>query len=306
MAFYKYTSISTASLVLKNKSLRWSSPILFNDLEECQFVPFTKDQYLEAYKNYIKILTEYAKGSELNYDFQNFSEINHMIIQLMRMLINRGTFSTEGYEELMLNIIPQNPETDYRDFINNAYISCFRVLCVTENLDNPLMWAHYADQNCGCVIEFENLYKYKHRFLREGYVRYHENLKPKLKLLDILLYGESAEIKDLIIGDIAFSKRTSWSYEKEYRLMFHENFGQIITKFNIQPKEKKITVRNQPDKLFTDVAIPVDSVRSVIFGARTSVEDMNEIKTIISTNNYKCTLYKMVLSEGQLKKKELE
>ena len=306
MAFYKYTSISTASLVLTNESLRWSSPILFNDLEECQFIPFTLDQHLEAYKSYIKILTEYAKGTDLKYDVNRFSQVSLWMIQLMRMSMARGTFSTKGFEEIVLNNIPQNPESDYRDFINTVYIKCFRVLCVSEEFDNPLMWAHYADQNYGCVIEFENLYTRRPRFLREGYVRYHENLLPKSKPLDILLYGETPEIRDLMIRDVAFSKRTSWSYENEYRLMFHENIGQITTKIDMQTKQMETSVKNQSDKLFTDVAFPKHSVKSIIFGARTSEDDICKIKNILSSKKYQCELYKMLLTDGRIIKKKLE
>jgi hypothetical protein len=82
MSFYKYTNISTATLVLRNKSLRWSSPLIFNDLEECQFTPFTNEQHLSSHNAYIKILTECAKGGGFNYNPNKFSEISKMLIQI--------------------------------------------------------------------------------------------------------------------------------------------------------------------------------------------------------------------------------
>jgi hypothetical protein len=306
MSFYKYTNISTASLILKNNKLRWSSPILFNDLEECQFTPFTKDGHLKASEDYIKILTEFAKGRNPNYNLDKFSNVTKMIIELMKISINRGTFSTNNFIETMSSYIPDNPESDYRNFINIAFIKCFRILCVTKNYDNQLMWAHYANQNYGCVMEFENLYTIKPAFLREGFVRYHENLQPRSNPLDILLYGETKEIRDLMMKDVAFSKRTSWSYENEYRFLFHENFGQITTELDVQTKEKKTSVKYQSDKLFTDVSFPKESVKSVIFGVRTTNEDISRIRDLLLFNHYQCECYKMSLSDGQFIKEKLE
>ena len=301
MSFYKYTNISTASLVLKNKSLRWSSPIIFNDLEECQFTPFTKEQYASAYKAYFKILTECAKGKS-DYNINELSDESILLIQMVSMSV---TFDTNSFEEVILKIF-SNPESDYRDFINTALIKCFRVLCVTEKYDNNLMWAHYADQHNGCVIEFDSLYVKKPRLLREGYVRYHENLQPQSDPLDMLLYGETEEIRDLMIRDVAFSKRTSWNYENEYRFMFFESFGEITTTINMQTTNKETVVKYQPEQLFTDVSIAKESVKSIIFGARTTDTDIKKVVEILSENDYQCKLYQMKMRDGGMIKEELK
>lgn len=306
MSFYKYTNISTATLVLRNKSLRWSSPLIFNDLEECQFTPFTKEQHISSYNAYIKILTECAEG-RLIYNINKFSEISQQIIQVMRISMKQGTFDTNDtkhFSEVMLNMA-SNPESNYREFINTAFIKCFRILCVTEKDDNSLMWAHYADSHYGCVIEFESLYTEKPRFLREGYVRYHENLQPRSNPLDMLLYGETEEVRDLMIRDVAFSKRTSWSYENEYRLMFTESYGEITTKVDMQTQIKDIVVKYQSDELFTDVGIPKESVKSIIFGARTTEKDIQTILEVLSENDYKCKLLQMKMKDGRMIKEEL-
>lgn len=303
MSFFKYTNISTASLVLKNKSLRWSSPVLFNDLEECQFTPFTNEQFIFAYNTYIEILAEFAKGNILEYEYHRFTEVNKMIIELMAISMLQGTFSTTGFAATMLKLTSTN-EGDFRDYINKALINSFRVLCVTEDDHNNLMWAHYADQHYGCVIELDNVYTTKPRLLREGYVRYHENLNPRSNPIDILLYGETPEVHDLMLQDVVFSKRTNWYYEKEYRLMFAESFGEIKTTLNMQTMEKQMIV-NQSDELFTYVGIPKESVKSIIFGARTTDKDIKEILDVLSDNEYNCKLYKIKMIEGNMVKEDL-
>lgn len=303
MSLYKYTNISTAILVLKNKSLRWSSPLIFNDLEECQFTPFTKEQYLSSHNTYFKILTECAKGL-LIYDFNKFSETSKLIIEIMRISMEQNTFNTNYVAEVAMNIF-RNPESDYRDFVNTALIKCFRILCVTEKYDNQLMWAHYADGHNGCVIEFESLYTTKPRLLREGYVRYHENLQPRSKPLDMLLYEETEEVRDLMISDVVFSKRTYWNYENEYRLMSFESFGEITRSFDLQTMNKKTVVKNQTDELFTDISISIESVKSIIFGVRSTDKDIKKVLEVLSENDYQCKLYQMKMKNGCMIKEVL-
>jgi hypothetical protein len=304
VTFYKYTNISTATLVLENKSLRWSSPLIFNDIEECQFTPFTKEQHESAHKTYIKMLVECAKGC-LIYKIDQFSDITKHIIQAMRISIKQGTFNINESSQMMLNI-STSPETDYRDIINTAFIKCFRVLCLTNTYDNSTMWAYYADQHYGCVFELESIFSHRPQLLREGFVRYHENLKPRSNPIDMLLYGETEEVRDLMIRDVAFSKRTSWNHENEYRFMFSESFGEITTKLDLRTKDKDIIVKHQSDELFTDVAISKRAVKSIIFGVRTTDKDIDKILNVLSDNDYQCNVFKMKMKDGYLIKEELD
>lgn len=304
MSFYKYTTISTATIVLQNKSLRWSSPLLFNDLEECQFTPFTEDQYLNAYSTYIKILKECAEGHS-EYDSSKFTQINQVIIQAMRLAIQRGNFEDEGLADSLLNISTQFGSNFYRDYVNTALIGTFRILCVTEKYDNSLMWSYYADQHYGCVIELEQVYIDEPKLLRQGHIRYHENLEPLSNPIDMLLYGETKEVRDLMIRDVIFSKRTNWSHEEEYRFLFSETLGNITTTINMQTNEKNIKVTDQSENLFTDVNVPKESIKSITFGARTDPKNVQKILNVISEHNYEIDLYQMKMINGQLIRKNL-
>ncbi|MGF1689630.1 DUF2971 domain-containing protein [Photobacterium kagoshimensis] len=299
MTFYKYTNTSTAELVLKNKSLRWSSPTIFNDLEECQFTPFTQEQYLKAIDIYKKILNQCASGCLL-FDVDQFSEITQLLIASMKQLKKQGLSTPSLPNELLMS-----HESMHREYINKGLINCFRVLCVTTAYDNHLMWAHYADQHYGCVIELEKLYVNKPYLLKKGKVRYHENIEPLSNPLDMLLYGETKAVKELMVRDIIFSKRSNWEYEEEYRFMFSESFGSITSTLDMQNNNFKTTAEDQPDKLFTDVPISKDFVKSIIFGARTSIEEIDKILNVLSENEYHCQLYQMKMENGSLVKKPL-
>ena len=115
----------------------------------------------------------------------------------------------------------------------------------------------------------------------------------------MFLYGETPEIRDLMIQDVIFSKRSIWNYEEEYRLMYSENFGHIKFEHNFQTNEKSLTASNQTDELFTDVPISEDFIKSITFGARVTDEKIMEMKEHLKFNNINYALYKMILN-GEL------
>jgi len=304
MRFYKYTNISTAKLVLENSSLRWSSPILFNDIEECQFVPCTREQFKKAYQDYYKIIEEYAAGKKVGYDFNEFSYITKMTVSFFEHLISTNKSIPLNDEEIIQRYI-DNIEDNYRNYTNTALIKCFRILCVTKNYYNKLMWAHYADQNNGCVIELDNVYAEKPYGLKNGKVIYHENFKSQTNAIDLLLYGETSEIRNSMINDVIFSKRTVWEYEEEYRFMFTEDWGEITTSIEPETNKMEISVKNQSDKLYSDIRLNKENIRSIIFGVRTKEKDIIDLLTILILNNYECPLYQMKMIGGRLVKDKL-
>jgi hypothetical protein len=301
MNYFKYTTFDTTKLIIENKTIRWSSPLKFNDIEECQFVPYSKESFEKANREYFDILIKIAKGENLEIDYDRLSPITHMIIAMNRISIEQNTFDSSNIIDNVLNLA-SNPEADYREYINKGLIRVFRILCVTAKFDNRLMWAHYGAEHYGCVIELSKLYVNKPRGLKEGRVDYHENLYPKTNSLDILLYGETPEIRDLMIQDVIFSKRSIWNYEEEFRLMYSENFGNIKFEHNFQTNEKSLTVSNQTDQLFTDVSIDKDFIESITFGTRVTEEKILEMKEHLKSNDINCNLYKMILNGSSLER----
>jgi hypothetical protein len=303
MIYYKYTSITTATIVLENESLRWSSPLLFNDIEECQFTPFTDEQHKSAHESYYKVLVDCARG-RLIYDYYQYSEITKMLISAIKLMESSGKLESFDFFE-MLNLVGK-PKEGYREYVNKGLVNIFRILCVTTDYENPLMWAHYGDQHYGCVLGFDELYKEKPRKLKEGFVRYHENIEPLSNPIEMLLYGETEKVHDLMVQDIIFAKRTFWNYEREYRLMFAENFGQISTSFNFQTKERTMNVCHQTDKHHTDVSFPKHGLKSITFGARTSRKDVERVLAIIEEKQYDCQVYQFRLVDGISSREKLD
>lgn len=298
MSYYKYTTFDTTKLIVENKTIRWSSPLKFNDIEECQFVPYSKENFKKANRQYLEILEKIANGEDVDIDYEKLKPISHMLIAMIKLSIENNTYNSSNMVDDVMNLV-SDPEADYREYINKGLIRVFRILCVTAKFDNKLMWAHYGDQHYGCVIELSNLYINKPHGLKEGRVDYHENLYPRTNSLDVFLYGETPEIRDLMIQDVIFSKRSIWNYEEEYRFMYSENFGTIHFEHNFQTNKKTLTASNQTDQLFTDVSISGDFIKSITFGVRVEDEKISEMKEHLQINNINCTLYKMIL-KGEL------
>ena len=166
MNYFKYTTFDTTKLIIENKTIRWSSPLKFNDIEECQFVPYSKESFERANREYLEILAKIAKGENVDIDYEKFKPISHMLIAMIRLSIERNTFNSSNMVDDVLNLV-SNPEADYREYINKGLIRIFRILCVTAKFDNKLMWAHYGDQHYGCVLELSDLYINKPHGLRK-------------------------------------------------------------------------------------------------------------------------------------------
>lgn len=298
MMFYKYTSMQTAKLMLENETMRWSSPVVFNDIEECQFVPFTKDAMSSAYKEYLQILEKCAAGI-LPPDYELYTDVTKIIVNVLRLTKGSGAMSADNLATLMEKV-SSNFDQDFREFVNAALARCFRVMCLTTEHDNALMWAHYADQHRGCVFEIEDFFKSEPRGLRCGFVRYHENLETASDPLRILLYGETKEVTDSLINDVVFSKRTSWSYEKEYRLLFNESFGEITTRVDMATNQRTIVTKYQPETLYTDVAFCPKSIKSIGFGARAERSEIERLSKMIVDKSGEIGLYRMEMRDGRL------
>ncbi|OBU27121.1 DUF2971 domain-containing protein [Photobacterium kishitanii] len=104
------------------------------------------------------------------------------------------------------------------------------IVSLSESKDHPLMWAHYANNHKGGVIEFTldlktsphnklwsrslfpNLVTFEHTFDR---VRYRRSRVPDFSAFPWLSSTPTKHICDVL----ALTKSESWSYEQEYRFI---------------------------------------------------------------------------------------
>ncbi|MCU7870362.1 MAG: DUF2971 domain-containing protein [Candidatus Thiodiazotropha sp. (ex Lucinoma borealis)] len=81
-------------------------------------------------------------------------------------------------------------------------------ICCSGNIEEPLLWSHYADKHKGVVVELdvnpECLIKVKYR-------------KTRSKLNFDKIY-EDGKFKETLAKDLGSTKYIKWNYENEYRI----------------------------------------------------------------------------------------
>jgi tetratricopeptide (TPR) repeat protein len=139
------------------------------------------------------------------------------------------------------------------------------VLSLAGRPDSLLMWAHYADQHRGFLIEFDPA----HEFFRQRQSRndpFHH-----LRRVRYRRERPSREIDDFVDASTLLTKSTDWSYEMEWRMLIrfprfaHEVFrrrGQVVHL----------------------VSLPPSCITSVILGARMSERSRARFEQIVDTH----------------------
>lgn len=173
-AFYKYSDFSGALHIL-NGTLKFDAPNGFNDPFDC--LPATKPIALDDPILEQKLLQYKKREPSLNEKMEY-----------------ANLFSDPNYHR------------------NNA--KDLRILCLTKNKANLLMWSHYADHHNGCCFEFnfkdhdhDNSNPFQGNNWFPLVVKYREN-RPLVGALETRT-----------VDDAVFSKSKDWEYEEEWRIM---------------------------------------------------------------------------------------
>lgn len=214
---YKYRSVSQNSLsALQDGVLYSSPPESFNDPFEGNIeilIPATiQNSYQQAYdqlrQKYPSLPLRTVTSSEeffisLAAEFGiTENEIKSQATLLDGM--NRLGLSADSHLKRNLDLLQYQ--------VRNAY----NVLCMSEENNNNLMWAHYADQHKGFCIGYRI-----------------KNLKNNITELTLpVLYRDTCyfEISDIdninsvIAMHMLTLKSLEWSYEKEWRIFFEPKY----------------------------------------------------------------------------------
>jgi len=100
-------------------------------------------------------------------------------------------------------------QTEFREAIRSMVVERWRIYCLTQKKEMPLMWSHYANNHEGICLEFDTSAPV---FGNAFKVQYEDTL-PTLDILDIT--GEPS-------FRILVTKARDWDYEQEYRILARE------------------------------------------------------------------------------------
>lgn len=242
-SFYKYVSSSTAKNIIVNQSLRWSSPVEFND-------PFDVPREL-LYG---------VKAAEIKREVNNhFAEIiknppdntNGLQPKIKLIVDTLKRCDSEGLKNEIISDIKQEIIED--DLCSTGlaeirqlwcdWIPELRILCLCESHKETSMWYHYAEKYKGAVIELGCYDELDSVWLGAAPINYIESV-PEISTARgwaQMLFMPQQQIKDKLFKLCLYSKTPDWGYEKEWRVATFKRSYETgtISDFKFHSKELK-------------------------------------------------------------------
>ncbi|WP_296752513.1 DUF2971 domain-containing protein [Thiobacillus sp.] len=219
-SFFKYMSAATAAIVLQNRSLRWSSPLLFND-------PFDVPRELSfgiVPEDIVQALTR-RMANLIEHPPEDTSQLEPKV-RLIVEVVKKATSPTlkaellAGLEESATTHRPTGQSMDDLRTMWRDLIPQFRILCLTESPAHTAMWYHYADKYRGVVLEFLCDDALDSAWLAAKPVAY-PSQKPAVYTADgwaQLLTTHNALAIENLLDVLTYTKAPDWSYENEWRI----------------------------------------------------------------------------------------
>lgn len=219
--FYKFMTVKAALASLGTSSLRYSAPSRFNDPfdHQVQFTfPYTQSEFASALL---------AGMERVIYDdavvLKETTKLGQACIEL------KGIRGRVLKDKLLaeLQIGADGSASRFKDLEEDfntqftAYISHSRVLCVTEEIDNVVMWSHYAEEHKGVAIRLECIEEVDNTLLMAKPVKYVDSFPPFPSPADYVkhLTGEAPiDFAAMVYSEAVYIKHQHWGYEKEWRV----------------------------------------------------------------------------------------
>ncbi|WP_397473503.1 DUF2971 domain-containing protein [Pusillimonas sp.] len=159
-----------------------------------------------------------------------------------------------------------------------------RVLCLTGDFDNEVMWGTYADNHQGYVLGFTAA-SVDSPFHEARPVAYSVDAPIVGSGLDFLLYGDSPELRKRTVEAVCYTKKQSWSYELEWRLITWRH-GEV-------------------DALYGDYIFHPEELMSATFGVRAKHELIQSVRTIAQKQYPDLAFYRMTHHNGELRREPI-
>ena len=280
--FYKYIPAHVAKLIIENQQLKWSSPRSFNDPFDHKFSLL--DVNLDSFKKIFMIELE-KTIFDSNEPIDTTTENGRMIgeLRLNRDSLDRSYFlqtlgvAGEGFVEAGRQAILKAGE-EFEVFFAKS-----RVLCLTENNDNLLMWAHYGPSHTGAVIKLNVIREMDSNLSiaqKVDYASAFPSLATEQEWIDSFLC-----LKEINSGEkyfkAIFTKSEEWSYEDEWRLSVYEEG-------NVPYEDSYMTY-------------PKETFGAIYLGLKMSFKDKRDISTLAGTHLPNMEVWEVVARNNEYK-----
>lgn len=262
--FYKYTTRDTARIVLENGTLRWSTPVLFNDPYDVQFDLHVDVDRKEVRARSLDKLWRAWYGDD-PYKPHPRNPMGALIA------IHRNTFPRMCRDEFDAEFGPgvdegyDNTERFLPDFHIEIRekLRTSKVLCQSEVSDSLLMWAYYAEQHKGVVLSFKAHADLGSPWQTARPIVYSRDM-PRLcdgEFLSDMSAGLAMLDVSTVFDALVYTKAIEWAHEREWRLQAGDGW--------------------YPDAPYEDVPFHERDLDSVIFGCVTPQSDREALTAIV-------------------------
>lgn len=259
-SFFKYTTAGTAHQILASRSLRWSSPTLFND-------PW--DVPREADLGFTTAELQAAIHADLLGVLEGDRGTKHARLVQLAGFAKRmpsGPQRSAMFDEIRQSLEGMAPATtDAFAMLRQVWaemVPQLRMLCVSEVRDSPQMWAYYAENHTGVVLEFEASDTLDSPLLLARPVIYSDR-PPALPAVEVwaraLVLDEPIDW-EAWLHEYHYLKHLNWQHEREWRAMTYADPGDVT--------------------LFTDRLFHPEELSGVYLGARMPPSDADGLRNL--------------------------
>ena len=264
--FFKYMTAKVAKIVLINHTLRWSSPLLFDDPFDVlrNFnLGFDIEEIIQpAVNEVIKLIYRRVTSGIRS---TPFIEKNWKRLQKLNSA-QRDMILSSRLPKFIRHVIKLNNEKSKKQW--TKFIPEFRILCLSEICDNLLMWSLYSDSHKGAVIELQCINELDSAWLEAQPVTYQDSppiLATKQEWIKHITEQNPLDVYQWKFYEpCTITKTTDWAYQKEWRIVSFSRPGESghYSDYRFSPRE----------------------VRSVYLGCEMSDENANDIISLLKYN----------------------
>ena len=298
--FYKYVTAETALLILRDHKIKYSSPVIFNDPFDTQTrigFSFDESEAAKAFTQELYRLIHDEKEPSLDPTSRVARQVS-----LMRQVRKESgrKMSRDVWMEMAKDIIELQTEqlsklVDETNAMWSKAVRAFRVFCVVEEHENLLMWAHYAQNHTGAVIQFECLEELDTPLCAARKVRYLRTPPVIAEDVDDYIRGVTGELEpanyESLFFDLCLSKSEHWKYEREWRVFIPPDL--------LNPIIPKDAYGNEV--LFDLKPFHPQEIHSIYFGCKMSEDNRQKIETFLTGDFGHVKKYKCIRSEKKYK-----
>lgn len=254
MPLYKYLTPERTDVVL-NARIRFTQPNSLNDPFELKpffkvvLDPKTIEQRIREKMDLRPAL--FKKYNSLPREIRKRVSAESFVNQALAEMERRKPELDALFDEEMTSLEAMQPQLGemFRSMMHRYFGEEIGILSLSEDPLNDLMWAHYAKDHSGFVVEFDESSEFFNRKRSDGDEFFHLR---KVSYVDRPLNSTSFE--ELIGSDLFASKLSKWAYEREWRM--------LVPLTGREPE-----IRNACDQIHL-IAIPKNSIKSITFGMR--------------------------------------